>query len=148
MNDGSNAEVKVQQIMATIRHKVRHIHRRNEDATRRARRAISNELLSRASRLNARVGTLRANVARIGEMPPQPPTVRGKIGALLVRLMQRALFWLIPSLQANQDQVAQAFEDQAKVNEELLKALQEAHTKIEQLQDTRMQPNANTRADL
>jgi hypothetical protein len=147
MIDGSNAEVNVQQIMATIRHRVRQIRRRDEDATRRARRAISNELLSRVSRFNARVGTLRANVNRIGEMPPQPPTLRGRMGALLVRLMQRALFWLIPSLQAIEDQVAQALEDQAKINEEFLKALQEAHIKIEQLQDAPAQPNANTRAD-
>jgi hypothetical protein len=147
MTHESNAEINVQQIMATIRQRVRQIHRRNEDATRRARKAISNELLSRVSRLNARVGTLRANVTRIGEMPPQPPTLRGKVGALLVRLMQRALFWLIPSLQAIEDQVAQAFEDQAKVNQELLKALQEAHTKIEQLQGAPMQPDANARGD-
>ncbi len=31
--------------------------------------------------------------SRIGRMPPEPPTVRGKLGASVVRMVRRALFW-------------------------------------------------------
>lgn len=30
---------------------------------------------------------------QIGDMPPQPPTLRGGFGAMLVRIVRRALFW-------------------------------------------------------
>ncbi len=129
-----NGAVNVQQIMLEIRRKVRAIHRLNDDATRRARRAISTELMSHAARLSARVGTIQAGVGRIGAMPPQPPTLRGKIGGVLVHVMQRALFWLVPSLQSAHEQVAQALADQVKINEELLKAVVAAHARIEQMQ--------------
>ena len=31
-------------------------------------------------------------------MPPEPPTIRGKIGAVFVRLVRRALFWYTPRI--------------------------------------------------
>ena len=38
---------------------------------------------------------LRAQFDSVGEMPPRPPTIRGRIGALLVSLVRRAMFWYI-----------------------------------------------------
>ncbi|HUQ94493.1 MAG TPA: hypothetical protein VM120_22615, partial [Bryobacteraceae bacterium] len=35
----------------------------------------------------------------LGRMPPKPPTVRGSVGAILIRLIQRALFWYTPRLE-------------------------------------------------
>ncbi len=31
--------------------------------------------------------------SQVGRMPPQPPTLRGRLGAVLVRLVRRSLFW-------------------------------------------------------
>src|SRR5262245_7749192 len=30
---------------------------------------------------------------QLGDMPPAPPTMRGRLGAILVRVVRRALFW-------------------------------------------------------
>src|SRR5690242_8076286 len=32
------------------------------------------------------------NIPQIGDMPPQPPTIRGRLGAVLVGIVRRALF--------------------------------------------------------
>lgn len=34
----------------------------------------------------------------LGTVPPCPPTVRGRVGALAVRAVRRALFWFIPQV--------------------------------------------------
>ena len=36
--------------------------------------------------------------SQVGHMPPEPPTIRGKIGAVFVRLVRRALFWYTPRI--------------------------------------------------
>lgn len=41
---------------------------------------------------------LRQASATVGAMPPVPGTVRGMVGARLVALARRAIFWLIPQL--------------------------------------------------
>jgi hypothetical protein len=64
-------------------------------------------------------------------LPPQPPGLRGSLGSFAVRVVRRTLFWLIPSLQAMHEQMAQALEDQVKINEELVKALEQAHVRAE-----------------
>jgi SAM-dependent methyltransferase len=49
--------------------------------------------------------TLRAACGRlyeirnlVGQMPPQPPTLRAKVGARLVRIVRRMLFWYTPQI--------------------------------------------------
>lgn len=39
---------------------------------------------------------LRRSKDDVGRMPPVPPTQRGRIGAVLVRVVRRALFWIWP----------------------------------------------------
>lgn len=51
---------------------------------------LQNALLARANQLQA----LSSNPdLQVGRMPPEPPTVRGRLGAVLVRAIRRALFW-------------------------------------------------------
>jgi hypothetical protein len=76
---------------------------------------------------------LRASVAHIGVTPPAPPTLRGKLGALAVGIMRRSLFWLIPNLQATQEQLILSIDDQTKALEEVVTALQETNFRIELL---------------
>jgi hypothetical protein len=125
--------VDVRPLMAAIRRRARQASLREEEALRLARKSVSGELLTRVSRLHSRVATLRGTVGRVGDLPPQPPTLRGRAGVLPVRLVRRALFWLIPPLQAMQEQMAQVLEEQAAVNAELVKALEQANLRIEVL---------------
>ena len=34
----------------------------------------------------------------IGQLPPEPPTLRGRVGSLLVKSVHRALFWYTPQI--------------------------------------------------
>jgi len=45
------------------------------------------------SALDATLRHARVTQEAIGNMPPAPPTLRGKVGAWLVRVVRRALFW-------------------------------------------------------
>jgi len=56
--------------------------------------AISGHL----SGLRRRLASLRSSCELVGEMPPTPPTLRGRIGARLVSVVRRTLFWLLPPL--------------------------------------------------
>jgi hypothetical protein len=128
------ATINVREIMARIRLQTRQASLREEEALRHARQFIPSELSARAPRLHARVETIRENAARIGELPPQPPTLRGRAGAQIVRLIHRSLFWLLPSLRTAHDQVVQALAEQVKINEEMMKAIEQAHVRISGLQ--------------
>ena len=45
------------------------------------------------TKLNDLLIDLRAACARLDDYPPQPPTLRGRAGAVLMKLVRRALFW-------------------------------------------------------
>ncbi len=49
-----------------------------------------------------------------GDLPPQPPTVRGKLGQFLVHMVRRMLFWYTPPLRTFQQMVARALREQAE----------------------------------
>lgn len=66
---------------------------------------------------------------QIGDMPPQPPTLRARIGAVLVRLIRRCLFWYSDQILAFQRLVVNAAEEQVRV----LAGLQR---KVESLSET------------
>lgn len=131
--------VNVRDIMKVVRERARAESHKPELA-RPSANSIPYEFISAAARLKTRMKAIRVNVARIGELPPVPPTFRGRAGAILVRLIRRALFWLIPSLQAMQEQIATALEDQIKATEELMKAVQNAHLRIESMQSEHRGP--------
>jgi hypothetical protein len=57
--------------------------------------------------------------ALIGTIPPAPATARGRFGAVLVRLVQRALFWFFPQLDAFHGAVIEFSERQMVLMEEL-----------------------------
>lgn len=56
---------------------------------------------------------------QIGDMPPQPPTLRGRIGAILVQTVRRALFWYTGQIRAFHRMVADAAREQTQVLQEL-----------------------------
>src|SRR5262249_55235259 len=71
-------------------------------------------------RARTRLVTMRQTIQRIGEPPPCPPTLRGRVGAFAVLGMRGALFWLIPSLKMVQEEVAACLEDELRLIEQLV----------------------------
>jgi len=59
------------------------------------------------------LASLKEACRRVGQMPPTPPTLRGRVGRCVVAVIQRALFWLIPPVRS-------ALFDSARLLEEYL----------------------------
>lgn len=76
------------------------------------------------------MASLRSAVERIGQPPPTPPTLRGRFGAMLVRLMQRAMFWYTPSIQNTNQQILNALESHLKVTEEIIAVLERTNVEL------------------
>src|ERR1051325_3570890 len=56
---------------------------------------------------------------KIGDMPPEPPTLRGRIGSILGQTVRRALFWYAGQTRAGHRIAADAAREQAQVLQEL-----------------------------
>jgi hypothetical protein len=125
--------VDVQAIMRDIRATVWAENRDRDDAARTATRAIPRHVAAVLARLKASTIALEEAAGRIGEIPPAPDTLRARIGAAGVRVMQRALFWLVPSIKSTQQNLVQAVRDHVTVTEEILKALHQTNVQIELL---------------
>ena len=69
-----------------------------------------------------RLDALYRSRAEIGAFPPQPPTWRGRAGAALVRVVRRALFWLLPQLDGFHASSIGLAEEELRVLEELAAA--------------------------
>lgn len=50
----------------------------------------------------------RANAASLGAIPPTPNTLRGRVGAFLVRIVRRMLFWYTPQIASQNMLVAES----------------------------------------
>lgn len=74
--------------------------------------------------------SVESAVPQIGDMPPQPPTLRGRIGAVLVQAVRRGLFWYTGQIRAFQSMVADAAREQTT-------AMQDFSAR-QQLQEMRM----------
>jgi len=85
------------------------------DGRHRARLAIA----EKRARLRKNLGELESAVRRIGRIPEGPATLRGRVGGVLVRLIHRALFWLIPSLRQAHQQTYEALRLQAALCDEM-----------------------------
>ena len=66
---------------------------------------------------------LRQSVGLIGAMPPSGPSIRARVGAFLVVVVRRALFWLIPPLKSAHETTLIALEAQYKALSEISKVL-------------------------
>jgi hypothetical protein len=83
--------------------------------------------------------------AQIGRMPPGPATARGRAGAALVRMTQRALFWIWPQLDAFHAAVIEFAEAQAALMNELRHLLTDADEALAAIeQELRSRPAGET----
>jgi hypothetical protein len=90
--------------------------------------------------LAAAVGALRLRLAAVGELPVQPPTLRGRTGALLIRAVRRTLFWYTPPLRNAFTATVDAFDWQtaaiarlAADNREYRRILEEIRAELAEL---------------
>ena len=78
--------------------------------------------------LRSAIAALGASYALVGQLPPEPPTFRGRMGARLVKLVKRGLFWYTPQIVYFQYSALRAIE-------ELAKSLDRAEERIRYLED-------------
>jgi 2-polyprenyl-3-methyl-5-hydroxy-6-metoxy-1,4-benzoquinol methylase len=64
--------------------------------------------------IRSALSALYASYGLVGQMPPEPPTFRGRMGAKLIKLVQRMLFWYTPQIVHFQYSALRALEEQAK----------------------------------
>jgi len=65
--------------------------------------------------LRSVLSALLASYAMVGQLPPEPPSFRGRMGARLVKIVQRMLFWYTPQIVLFQYSVLRVLEEQAKI---------------------------------
>jgi hypothetical protein len=71
--------------------------------------------------------------AAIGEQPPQPPTLRARISAVLVRLVRRMLFWYTPQITDFHNATLRAMEEQVAALESVSTRLNARLASLERL---------------
>lgn len=72
----------------------------------------------------------------IGDLPATPPTLRGRLGRLLVQVVRRSTFWLIAQIQSFQRQLAVATVEQAKLLESMAERLLWSDGRIRELESS------------
>jgi 2-polyprenyl-3-methyl-5-hydroxy-6-metoxy-1,4-benzoquinol methylase len=77
------------------------------------------------------LAALYGSYALVGQMPPEPPTFRGRLGARLIKVVQRLLSWYTPQIVHFQYSALQAFEEQAKNLERLDSSLRDLRRRQE-----------------
>jgi hypothetical protein len=91
---------------------------RPPQADRRSERGHADEPLSTESAaLRSALAALHASYAMVGRLPPEPPTVRGRIGGRLIQLVRRMLFWYTPQIVYFQYSALRALDEEAKILE-------------------------------
>jgi len=77
--------------------------------------------------LRSALSALHASYAMVGRLPPEPPTLRGRIGGRLIQLVRRVLFWYTPQIVLFQYSALRALEEEAKI-------LARTETRVRQLE--------------
>jgi 2-polyprenyl-3-methyl-5-hydroxy-6-metoxy-1,4-benzoquinol methylase len=71
--------------------------------------------------------------ALVGDMPPQPPTLRGRVGAVLVSIVRRMLFWYTEQIRAQHKRIADAAREQVRVLQDLTAAERRGRAALDEL---------------
>lgn len=70
---------------------------------------------------------------QVGDMPPQPPTLRGRVGAVLVNVVRRMLFWYTGQIRAQNQRIAEAAREQARVLYDLSESARNGRAAIDDI---------------
>jgi SAM-dependent methyltransferase len=77
--------------------------------------------------------TLQRAASQLGRLPPQPPGLRAWVGALLVKVVRRALFWYTPEIIQFQESAARAITDHMVALKSLAAAGQRTQAQLRNL---------------
>jgi SAM-dependent methyltransferase len=80
--------------------------------------------------LRSAIAALTASYAMVGQTPPEPPTFRGRMGARLVKLVQRLLFWYTPQIVHFQYSALRAFESALRAFEEQARSVERMEAEL------------------
>jgi hypothetical protein len=97
-------------------------------------RPIRNPLSSLTSRLGRLANEMQMAISRIGEVPPMPPTLRGRFGQFAISLIQRLLWWYTAPLRSFARVTGQLLGTHSEVVEQLKDAHEDYDRKIQQLE--------------
>jgi hypothetical protein len=124
--------IDVEQVMQQIRERVRD---RYASAPGGAGAAIGSTLVADAgfNELLRLIEHARRCSAAIGEQPPQPPTLRARMSAILVRLVRRMLFWYTPQITDFHNAMLRAMEEQVAALESVSTRLNARLASLERL---------------
>ena len=92
-----------------------------------------------AVELQSALQELNASYAEVGQIPPQPATLRAKISAPLVKLVQRLLFWYTPQIVRFQQSAARALEAVLQELEWQTNRSQELETELQRERSNRQE---------
>ncbi len=122
--------VDVPAVMREVRRRAWALRRERAELQQAAGQIVSPRLSLALAQLDLQIQTLRQTAASIGEMPPQAPTLRGRVGSILVRLIRRTLFWLLPGLKDSHAAALAALEAEQRALAEITLALRDLNTKL------------------
>ena len=100
--------IDVQIVMQEIRERVRHA--ANSQQPKLGSSLPPSPPLPDIDALERAGESLSCRKTLVGRMPPEPPTFRGRIGAVLVAIVRRSLFWFTSQLQDFHTDVVEEFD--------------------------------------
>jgi 2-polyprenyl-3-methyl-5-hydroxy-6-metoxy-1,4-benzoquinol methylase len=101
-----------------IREEMQRSYRPREMGTLIEQARTDQPIASELVELRSAIAALTASYALVGQTPPEPPTFRGRIGARLVKLVQKLLFWYTPQIVHFQYSALKAFDAALRASEE------------------------------
>src|SRR5271154_2634350 len=124
MGSGSAYSINVgKEVLQQIREEMERSYRPLE-VSKPMERAQAGEPPIDSAGIRSALSALYASYRLVGQLPPEPPTFRGRLSARLVKLVQRMLFWYTPQIIHFQYSALRAFEEQTKSIESVAAHLQ------------------------
>jgi 2-polyprenyl-3-methyl-5-hydroxy-6-metoxy-1,4-benzoquinol methylase len=118
------------EILRQIREEIQRSYQPREGNRSIERPETGQPLASGFLELQAAIAGLKASYALVGQTPPEPPTLRGRMGARLVKLVQRLLFWYTPQIVHFQYSALRAFDSALRVFEGQAKNVQQLEAEL------------------
>lgn len=117
-----------------VREVMRQIQKRVNQRSLWHRTSVSSQpQLPAIGELKTSVDRLRIRQDLIDALPPSPSTLRGRIGALLVKVVRRGLFWHTARLRDFHSALIESFEAQTRAARALSEAVAEQRISLEEL---------------
>jgi hypothetical protein len=133
---GGNQGIDVQSLMREVRSRARARNRDEQRIPNLVRNSIPPRLTASVAQFREALPRLRGEISQVGVVPPTPPSLRGRIGRVVIHLIQKALFWLIPPLNSAHRELVAALEQQARANDEILALLERTLVELETMRES------------